>query len=125
MAKYYLVQYIHRADGCWVSPPECEDVWKDGCFKQVRFDNASGVGLVKCLGGEVLDPKVATEIDPKTGERYGWLPRPKKANGKPGCNGVKSPRPGGQARSRLLIPGSMPLTAPKRRPFQLNRWPGP
>ena len=72
MPRYYLVQYVHRADGCWVSPPECEEVWKQGCFKQVRFDNASGISLVKCLGGEVLDPKVATEIDPNTGIRD-WL----------------------------------------------------
>lgn len=65
MARYFLVQYVHRADGAWVSPPECEDVWKRGCFKQVRFDDASGVGLVKCMGGEVLDSTCATEIDPK------------------------------------------------------------
>ena len=67
MSRYFLVQFFHRADGNWQSPPECEDVWAKGCFKQVRFDNASGVALVKCLMGETLDPKVATEIDPTTG----------------------------------------------------------
>lgn len=72
MARYYLCQYVRNAQGNWQSPPECEDVFKAGCFKQVRFDNTTGVGLVKCLMDHVLDPKVATEIDPKTGIRD-WL----------------------------------------------------
>jgi hypothetical protein len=31
------------------------------------------------------------EVDPETKQRYGWLPRPKRAIGKPGVNGVKDP----------------------------------
>ena len=71
MARYYLVQYTQRDNGDWVSPPECEDHWASGCFKQVRFDNASGVALVKCLGSSPLP--VGEELgDPSTDVRT-WL----------------------------------------------------
>lgn len=63
MARYFLVQYVKRADGNWQSPPECEDVWKRGCFKQVRFDGVSGVGEVVCTDPKGLPASVATQVD--------------------------------------------------------------
>ena len=84
MARYYLVSYVHRADGAWVSPPECEEHWLAGCFKQVRFDDASGVGLVKCLGDQPLP--CGTEIVDERAEIRAWLasiPRAQKSGPTP------------------------------------------
>lgn len=73
MARYYLVNFVHRADGHWQSPPECEEVWKAGCFKQVRFDDASGVALVKCMGDMTLPFASCRFLAAPTVEIRDWL----------------------------------------------------
>lgn len=70
MARYYLVNYVRNAQGNWQSPPECEDAWDEGCFRQDRFDNDSGVAFVTCMSDMGL-PAPAQEVT--LDEGLAWL----------------------------------------------------
>jgi len=76
VARYYLVQYARRADVCWVSPPECDSAWDEGCFFQDRFDADSGVGFVTCMSDAGL-PDPAKEVTLEEG--LAWLAGIKRA----------------------------------------------
>lgn len=70
MADYFFVQYEPVLGG-WRSPAPMEECWEHGCILQCRFDNASGVALVKCKDGSCTGH--GTLVADPTTEIRAWL----------------------------------------------------
>lgn len=68
--SYHLVQYLKRTAGGWQSPPAMEACVQAKACLQARFDNSSGVALIKCKAKDCLGH--GEEIDAKS-DILPWL----------------------------------------------------